>query len=88
MRFVSVLPACSIDNCGSDCRPVEDVPHPAQEAEKQSAVREVLEDSVGEDSPQPAQEAEKQSAVKEVLEENMGEETQSMHAKASTELVM
>ncbi|XP_023706076.1 TRAF3-interacting protein 1 isoform X3 [Cryptotermes secundus] len=63
--------------------PVEDVPHPAQEAEKQSAVREVLEDSVGEDSPQPAQEAEKQSAVKEVLEENMGEETQSMHAKDS-----
>lgn len=80
MRFVSVMPPCSMDNCGSDCRPVEDVPQPAQGAEKQSTVKEVLEDNVGEDSPQPA--------VKEVLEDNIGEETQALHAKASTELVM
>lgn len=83
-----MMPPCSMDNCGSDCRPVEDVPHPAQGAEKQSTVKEVLGDNVGEDPLQPAQEAEKQSAVKEVLEDNLGEETQSMHAKASTELVM
>jgi hypothetical protein len=73
-------------NCGSDCRPVEDVPHPAQGAEKLLTVKEVPGDNVGEDSLHPAQGAEKQSAGKDVLEDNMGEETQSLHAKASTEL--
>jgi hypothetical protein len=75
-------------SCGSDCRPVEDAPHPAQGTEKQSTVKEVQGDNIGEDAPQPAQGAEKQLTVKEVLGDNMGEEAQSLHAKASTELVM
>jgi hypothetical protein len=75
-------------NCGSDCRPAEDAPHPAQWTEKQSTVKEVQGDNMGEDTPEPAQGAEKQSTVKVVPRDNMGEEAQSLHAKVSTELVM
>jgi hypothetical protein len=77
-------------NCGSDCRPVEEAPHPAKEAEKQPnppTVKEVLGDNMGEEAPWPAKEAEKQLTVKEVLEDNMGEEAQSLHVKVSTERV-
>lgn len=63
--------------------PVEDAPHPVQGTEKQSTVKEVRGDNMGEDAPQPAQGAEKQSTVKEVLGDNMGEEAQSSHAKDS-----